>query len=581
MATLCPAGRDRRIRRQQQSRRCCCFDVAGARRVRWPAAAAGVVLLAATGAEQGAAAEPTAVAALRLKVAALARRVDAAPTAELRRAASELQREASALVTGDRGDALEPSAVRSIALLQSLAGGPDLIQHFPEATLAAGTFQRLTTAPGRTVDWPEWSLLYLLTRLLPDDDLLEYDDEVEPCTKPFKDVDFNGLGSIFWDGLDNRHESLYPVLSLPKLAELNDKWPRSRQWWSCPLLSAVLRLGWWLAVSSPIAAAGAQEGPEGLLASVSQRVEEWTAAVARRALRREERVFALLGPLRRPMPLLRLLHLVELSFLARPRAAPALAQRRALLGTDSVRWVSQYGQDRWVHDFYCGLEGGFFADIGSARPVELSNSFALEHWFGWSGLCVDVLPRISSRRCRQIRAAAWSEAQPAAEFTALVDPDSLSQGLGSRLTAVGEAQWWQEDGGTAGASSWKELRIKVPAKTLHDLLEEAGAPGFVHFLSVDTEGAEHAILRSFFRRAARQPAPRRIGVLAVEAIGPGRDLQRARLARLLRAGNYSLAATLGTDEIWVHPDAEAHRRCSGDARGLAVEPASESGESRG
>ena len=56
-------------------------------------------------------------------------------------------------------------------------------------------------------------------------------------------------------------------------------------------------------------------------------------------------------------------------------------------------FVSQAGQDRFVHALTSGQANGTFLDIGCNHPVVYSNTYALEKR-GWTGLLVDNDPNV-------------------------------------------------------------------------------------------------------------------------------------------------------------------------------------------
>jgi len=57
-------------------------------------------------------------------------------------------------------------------------------------------------------------------------------------------------------------------------------------------------------------------------------------------------------------------------------------------------FFGQYGQDSVIDQFFraLGQEGGFFVDVGASDGVRLSNSFFLEKFRGWRGICVEAHP---------------------------------------------------------------------------------------------------------------------------------------------------------------------------------------------
>jgi len=63
---------------------------------------------------------------------------------------------------------------------------------------------------------------------------------------------------------------------------------------------------------------------------------------------------------------------------------------------------SQAGQDIFVNEL-CGIDEGFFIEIGAYHPTKLSNSLMLEG-LGWNGICIDIEESLmplfeDNRRC--------------------------------------------------------------------------------------------------------------------------------------------------------------------------------------
>lgn len=72
----------------------------------------------------------------------------------------------------------------------------------------------------------------------------------------------------------------------------------------------------------------------------------------------------------------------------------------------SVRPFSQAGQDVFAWEVNSHKRNGTFVDIGCNDPFVHSNTAALEQ-FGWTGVCVDVLPfDYSKRKARFVQADA-------------------------------------------------------------------------------------------------------------------------------------------------------------------------------
>lgn len=51
-----------------------------------------------------------------------------------------------------------------------------------------------------------------------------------------------------------------------------------------------------------------------------------------------------------------------------------------------IKWQSQLGQDEFVAHMTRNKRNGTYVDIGAGDPVQISNTNALHHSFGWSGI---------------------------------------------------------------------------------------------------------------------------------------------------------------------------------------------------
>ena len=165
---------------------------------------------------------------------------------------------------------------------------------------------------------------------------------------------------------------------------------------------------------------------------------------------------------------------------------------------------SQAGQDEWVlRSVFNWKTGGYFLDIGAAEGVELSNTYALEKYFAWNGICVEADPQSfaklrKNRRCATIQAClAGTEGKVA---------------FATRPTFYG---------GIIEPSVEGSDVIEVEAITISRLLVEQSAPNTIDYLTIDVEGAEDDILSSFPFQSHRflcatieRPGPKLRSILA-------------------------------------------------------------------
>ncbi len=53
---------------------------------------------------------------------------------------------------------------------------------------------------------------------------------------------------------------------------------------------------------------------------------------------------------------------------------------------------AQLNQDRNVLNHYNQLKHGYFVDVGAHDGITLSNTYLLEKYYEWSGICIEPLP---------------------------------------------------------------------------------------------------------------------------------------------------------------------------------------------
>jgi len=156
--------------------------------------------------------------------------------------------------------------------------------------------------------------------------------------------------------------------------------------------------------------------------------------------------------------------------------ALSLTVRQVVVG-DS--YPSEIGQDKWVlFKMFPGIANGFFLDVGSGHGTIGSNTKALEE-AGWTGICVDPFPmHMEGRTCRMEKAVVTSVAGQVVKF-------NTHEGLGGISDTLGK---WK-------AEAQKSPVVELTTTTLGALLDNAHAPSYINFLSVDIEGAELEALK--------------------------------------------------------------------------------------
>ena len=158
-----------------------------------------------------------------------------------------------------------------------------------------------------------------------------------------------------------------------------------------------------------------------------------------------------------------------------------------------TQYYSHVGQDRWVAEVYRGLRGGYFVDFGAFDGVLTSNTYFLEKALSWTGICVEPNPHYfpsvcANRSCIAINNALWPISRLSLELY-------NAHGL-SRLTS-----FEPEKSVADRAQAMMAGVVAVDTINPIELLDRFNAPSDIHYLSMDIEGAEVAVLESmdFYR----------------------------------------------------------------------------------
>jgi FkbM family methyltransferase len=191
-----------------------------------------------------------------------------------------------------------------------------------------------------------------------------------------------------------------------------------------------------------------------------------------------------------------------------------------------VTFPSQIGQDKWVLEtVFPDVVNGFFLDVGSADGTLHSNTKALEQR-GWTGICIDPFPsHMEDRRCQMLKEVVFSEAGKRVRFQAFGELGGIADTLGL----------------------WKDPALKAPTvefttTTLSEILERTKAPQFIHFVSLDIEGAELEALKGF-------PFDRyKMGALAVEH--NYEEPKRTEIYALMKSHGYRRSHTWQQDDFY-------------------------------
>jgi FkbM family methyltransferase len=152
---------------------------------------------------------------------------------------------------------------------------------------------------------------------------------------------------------------------------------------------------------------------------------------------------------------------------------------------------SQLGQDLWVLKKLDWIRNGYFVEFGATDGVLLNNSWLLEKYFGWNGICAEPNPRFLknlkiNRQCDISDKCVFSTTNQIVEFVC-ADVYGGIKNFGNDDSHKDKRDAYANNGQT----------IEVETISLVDLLKEHNAPLEIDYLSIDTEGSEFEILNAF------------------------------------------------------------------------------------
>ncbi len=189
-------------------------------------------------------------------------------------------------------------------------------------------------------------------------------------------------------------------------------------------------------------------------------------------------------------------------------------------------YPSEIGQDKWVAEvMFPDVTDGVFLDVGSGHGQIGSNTRALEDR-GWTGICVDPFPTaMEGRNCQMIKEVVSNESGKTVLF-------HTHDGLGGIADTLGK---WKDEASKAPT-------VELTTVTLAEVLARTKAPAFIHFLSLDIEGAELDALRGI-------PFDRyRFGAMAIEH--NDEEPKRAGIIAFLEARGYRRVHTYKQDDFF-------------------------------
>lgn len=198
------------------------------------------------------------------------------------------------------------------------------------------------------------------------------------------------------------------------------------------------------------------------------------------------------------------------------------------------QFFSQFGQDHYLNQHvFENKRDGVFVDVGAYDGLTGSNTLFFEKFLGWQGICIEPdttqFAKLSTVRSCECVQACISERDTMARFL------SVTEGL----TMMGGLVDHYEPGDLKMVTERSGARvINVATRRLDAVLKEHNITA-IDYLSVDTEGSELAILKSFD-----------FNHFKVRALSVENNRNLPQIPDFMQSLGYSRIARLGVDDIY-------------------------------
>ena len=164
----------------------------------------------------------------------------------------------------------------------------------------------------------------------------------------------------------------------------------------------------------------------------------------------------------------------------------------------NFKFISQKNQDDWIiKEIFNFKKNGFFVDLAASDGVSINNTFLLEKYLDWNGICIEPLPRHYNELKKNRKCILVNECVDSTTHTVEFISNKGVRGLANGILDTDMDNNYKIRGGLIKQAFNKNTVIKMKTKTLEEILDENNAPKIIDYLSLDVEGAETRIMENF------------------------------------------------------------------------------------
>lgn len=165
-----------------------------------------------------------------------------------------------------------------------------------------------------------------------------------------------------------------------------------------------------------------------------------------------------------------------------------------------ITYYSQIAQDKYfIEGINKGKKNGYFVDIGANDGISFSNTYALEKYFDWKGLCVELDDATftklqKNRNCICVKECVFNESGLEKEIEVPLAKE-IPEG-NHMLIRLKDLPLYENGKYCYFPEQFKEIATyKKVTKTLTEIFKENNVPSVIDYMSVDIEGSDLAALQ--------------------------------------------------------------------------------------
>lgn len=203
-------------------------------------------------------------------------------------------------------------------------------------------------------------------------------------------------------------------------------------------------------------------------------------------------------------------------------------------------YFSQYNQDKFLNEVvFFNKKNGFFIDIGAHDGIALSNSLFFERYNNWEGICVEPNPivfdkLISNRTSINLNVCIGNE-NKIVKFTQIEGYSEMLSGVTEKY----DDRHIERINNAIKVKGGKKTEIQVKMITLDSinwLIKKK-----IDFVSIDTEGNEYDIIKSFD-----------FNLLDIKALVIENNFSNKNIENYLEGYGFELIYKLQCDDVYIN-----------------------------